>query len=78
MKRRVFQSSHGNRSVKVFRDTEWQEYIVRYYWAAEKGGQPVLYESADYHCDDKAEAIATAEHYLKSGTDFARPQGDQS
>lgn len=49
----------GNRSVKVFRDTEWNEYIVRFYIDDE------YQEEADYHTDDKQDAVDTAGKWLK-------------
>ena len=40
---------------KVYFDTEYAEYIVRYYRHAEYMGQ-----AADYHTDNKADAMGTA------------------
>lgn len=40
----------------VYRDSEWNEFIVRLYYR-DSG----LYAPADYHTTDKADAIATAD-----------------
>lgn len=43
---------------RVCLDTEWEEYIVRFY----KDGKHI--KSADYHTEDEADAIATAKAEL--------------
>lgn len=46
------------RTAKVFRNVEWDEYVVKYYI----GG--VHQKGADYHTSDKADAMATAERMV--------------
>jgi len=50
--------------VKVYRDSEWQEYVAR---VAAKG-QP-WYEPADYHTTDKDDAIDSARDMLRRCTE---------
>lgn len=50
-------SGHTNKVAKVYKDSEWQEYIVKCY---HKGVEQF---NASYHTDDKDDAIGTAEHY---------------
>jgi len=46
-------------SAKVFKDTEWNEYRVKFY---DEEGQHMT--QADYHTDDKQDAEDTARHQL--------------
>lgn len=55
------QEENGNRAVKIYRDTVWNEYIVHFYLNGEHQ------DEADYHTDDKEDAKDTARHWLKSG-----------
>ena len=48
----------GNKSVAVYRDTDWGEFIVRFYVDDEWD------EDSDYHTDDKQDAFDTAKHWL--------------
>ena len=48
----------GNKSVAVYRDTDWGEFIVRFYVDGEWD------EDSDYHTDDKQDAFDTAKHWL--------------
>lgn len=57
--RLIGQYDHGNRAVKIFR--VWNEYIVRFYLNNK------YEEKADYYTDDKADAVDTAKHWLRSG-----------
>lgn len=50
----VFHSSIGH-TAKVYKDYEWQEYRVKFY---SPEGQHM--ENADYHTDDKTDALDTA------------------
>ena len=50
--------NHQGDAVKIYRDAEWGEYRVRTF----PGG--VIYPAADYHTDDKADAIRTAHFFL--------------
>lgn len=52
--KRIHTETHGYKTAKVYRDSEWQEFRVRLYI----NGQ--LNAPADYHTDEKADAIATA------------------
>lgn len=49
------------REARVYRDAEWDEYRVRYY------REGVRQPTADYHTDDKAEALGVADHFAHSG-----------
>lgn len=57
--KRIYGASHNGVTVRVFRDAEWQEYLVRYYW------QGVLMPDCDYHTNDKADAIGKAHAMLR-------------
>lgn len=46
--------SFGNRTAKVYRDSEWQEYRVKFYVAG------THMDAADYHTDDREDAMDTA------------------
>lgn len=48
-------------SAKVYRDTEWNEYRVKFY---DDNGQHMV--NADYHTDDKADAQDTARMQLQA------------
>ena len=45
-------------SAKVYRDTEWNEYIVTFYRNGEKQ------HGADYHTDDRKDADKTAASFV--------------
>lgn len=50
-----FSSTSGQyRTATVYRDAEWDEYRVRFY------REGVYQEGADYHTDDKQDAMDTA------------------
>lgn len=50
-----------SRSAVVYRDSEYQEYRVKFY----RNG--VYQVNADYHDDDKASALQTAENFVQKG-----------
>lgn len=50
-------NGHTQKAAKVYRDVEWQEYRVKFY----RNG--MYQEGADYHTDDKDDAVGTAEHF---------------
>ena len=52
--KRIHIETLGDKTAKVYRDSEWDEYRVRLYIHGE------LHAGADYHTGDKADAIATA------------------
>ncbi len=52
--RKIHSETLGNRSAKVYRDAEYQEFRARLYLDG------VLYEPADYFTDSKSDAIETA------------------
>jgi len=52
--KRIHIETLGDKTAKVYRDSEYDEYRARLYL----GGK--LYATADYHTDDKADAIETA------------------
>ena len=54
--RKIHEVTGPSGSAKVYRNAEWQEYVVKFY--AVEG---VHLKSADYHTDDKADALKTAE-----------------
>lgn len=47
---------------KMYYDSEWQEYIVRFYRHAEYIGA-----DSDYHSDDKADAKQTGQYQVAKG-----------
>ena len=53
-KYKVYEKSSQGHVVKVHRDSDWQEFIVKL------DG----YEPGSYHCQDKQEAIQNADHML--------------
>ena len=55
--------AHGAalREADVYRDSDWQEYVVRLILA----GRP--YRPADFHTGDLADAIQTAERMVEPG-----------
>lgn len=61
MKRLVSNKAVGNRSIKVYRDTEWNEFVIQFF----ENGQHQA--EADYHTDDKEDAHDTAAKWLSSG-----------
>ncbi len=63
--KRIHIEASGDKTAKVYRDSEWDEYRVRLYLNG------VLNAAADYHTEDKADAIATAAIMVRPET--ARP-----
>lgn len=59
--RLISQKAVGNYSVKVYRDTDWNEFVVRFF---ENGIHQL---DADYYTDDKDDAIDTAGRWLSKG-----------
>ena len=55
-----FHTSLGH-NAKVYRDTEWNEYRVKFY---DTEGQHLVH--ADYHTDDKDDALSTARAQLEA------------
>lgn len=51
--------SDSGKKARVYRDTEWDEYCVKFY--DHKG---TYLDAADYHTSDKEDAFATAEHAI--------------
>lgn len=56
------------RQVKVYRNSEWNEYIVKFYeywedFSTMHCGYAHL-TNADYHTDDKQDAIDTAKYHI--------------
>ena len=54
-RRKIYEVSHENITAKVYRDSEWNEFRVRFYFDG------ILNEDADYFCADKQEAIQNAD-----------------
>lgn len=57
----VAQDDEGAFAYKVYRDREWDEYVVKFY----VNGQHQT--DADYHTDDKNDAMSTAQQFLRYG-----------
>lgn len=55
-RRLVFKTDGDSDFAKVYYDSEWQEYVVKFY----EGGKYI--PEADYFTDDKDDAIGTAKH----------------
>lgn len=61
MKRLVSKKTVGNRSIKVYRDTDWNEFLIQFF----ENGQHQ--SDADYHTDDSEDAQDTAAKWLSGG-----------
>lgn len=57
--RKIHTATGSDKVAKVYRDVEWNEYRVIYYLNGQK------LNGADYHTDDKADAINTANLWIK-------------
>ncbi len=57
----TFENNDNGLKAVVYHDSEWDEYVVKFY---HKGGK-YLKPSSDYHTDSKQDAIGTAELYIK-------------
>ncbi len=51
---------NGKRVAKVYKDLEWEEYRVKFFV------DDVQQVHADYHTDDKQDALSTAETWSES------------
>ena len=60
-RKKVYEVSSGNVTAKVYRDSEWNEFRVRFYFDG------ILNEDADYFTTDKEDAIESANFAVKSG-----------
>lgn len=58
--RAIYKVEAGNRTAKVYRDSDWNEYRVKY-WVDDR-----LLLDADYHTEDKADAISNADYFVSS------------
>lgn len=56
--RLVQKTENGTRTVKIYKDTDWNEYVVKHY----ENGQYL--KDADYFDSDKQAVIDTARHFL--------------
>jgi len=65
--KRIHTETLGDKTAKVYRDSEWQEWRVRLYIRGE------LHAPADYFTDDKADAIATAAVMVRPETCATTP-----
>jgi hypothetical protein len=69
--RLVKQNTAGSKSYKLYKDTDWGEYRVKFY----EDGKHLT--KADYHTDDKQDALDTAENFLtKTVSEAAMPTHD--
>lgn len=57
--RKINSYKNGSNSANVYRNSEWKEYIVKFYRNGYHMG------SADYHTDDKKDALDTAQVELQ-------------
>lgn len=53
-----FFNTATGKTANVYRDSEWQEYRVKFY----RNG--VYQKDADYHCDDRLDADQTAVYWV--------------
>jgi hypothetical protein len=60
--RKIHAEAVGNRETRVYRDTDWDDYIVKYF----VDGQH-LTEADSHHWDDKQGALDTAKQWLWRG-----------
>jgi len=60
--RKIYTEEVGNREVRVYRDTEWHDHIVKYF----VDGQHIT-EANSHHYDDKHDALDTAKQWLWQG-----------
>ena len=58
--KRVSDHEYHNKKATVFKDTEWDEYVVRF-WLDGK-----LLQDAEYHTDDKEDAQGTAKSWISA------------
>jgi hypothetical protein len=65
--RLVAQQNFGNRAVKIYRDVEWNEFIVKFFLNSEHQVE------ADYHTNEKDDALSTAQGWLKKGSNISGP-----
>lgn len=56
----AYSSPKETRRATVYRNAEWQEYVVKF----RANDQPL--RDADYHTDDKADAIGTAINWTQA------------
>jgi hypothetical protein len=67
--RKVYETQSANKVARVFVDTEWGEYRVQFFVTdtlpTGGNGKPILLKDADYHTNDKQDAISTANHWVK-------------
>jgi hypothetical protein len=60
--KRIHTETLGDKTAKVYLDSDWEEFRVRLYIQGE------LHAPADYHTGDKADAIATAAAMVRADT----------
>lgn len=65
--KRIHVETNGDRTVKVYRDSEWNEYRARLYESGK------LYAPADYHTDDRTDAIETAKKMAEPPMTLKKP-----
>ena len=57
-------SASGARQARVYRDAEWDEYVVKF---DERMGTAWIHrEAADYHTSDKQDALFMAANWLET------------
>ena len=62
--------TYGSRTVKTYRDNEWDEYVCRLFLDGD------LYAAADYFTNDSQDADDTAEAMLRKGDELTPAQAD--
>jgi hypothetical protein len=69
-KRLVKKEDSGSRAYKIYKDMDWDEYIVKFYENGKYNPE------ADYHTDDKEDAFGTAKAHLSSVNEGKKAKPD--
>lgn len=57
-RRLIARIEDGNKVARVYRDTEWDEFVVKFWVDGERR------EQADYYTNDRGDAISTAKYWV--------------
>jgi hypothetical protein len=55
----LFECTYRNKSVKVYRDSQWNDHIVKYYQDNKH-----LKEADSHHYEDRDDALSTARYWV--------------
>lgn len=55
----VYETTYRNKSAKVYRDSQWNDHIVKYYLDNKH-----LKDADSHHYEDKDDALDTAKHWV--------------